>query len=187
MHLGVTSMMSSSLVKEDDKSLPNQINESAIDQRKLISYLEKVRVRDDMRRILISRVIQLRTLIEIDYAELRKQMKIMVKDKGLDESILSLVNIDDKQLTKICELVQLLDGIYIKIKSCDLDYPNLGLLSEICHSYIKFCTIIRPDLIRGFILRSQDKFGVCNGIIHLCDVYSNNTIWIEYQKGTMII
>jgi hypothetical protein len=153
----------------------------------LLSYLEKSKIKEDMRRLMSGKVMQLRTFIELDYFDYRSQIKTYIINNDLNEGNLSPRRKDDTKLERLCQLVNQLDALLIDIKSCDVEYPDLNTLKASADNYNKLILRVRPSVYFATeeqMKQSQDKISLCRSVIVVCDVYCRNQIWKEHIEGT---
>jgi hypothetical protein len=152
----------------------------------LIPYLEKSKVKEDMRRLISIKITQLRTVIEIDYFEARNLVRKLTLEKGLSEENYDIMVKDDPEVSSRCSTLKFMNHILINIKTTDCDFPNLSLMKRVCHNYLQFQQKHEPNVVfstEESMRRYQDKISSTLTLMHLCDVYQNNSVWKEFIIG----
>jgi len=152
----------------------------------LLSYLEKSKIKEDMRRLMNGRVLQLRTFIELDYFEFRSQIRTLIAAQNIAEDTLDEAMSKNMNLKIICQTVKTLDEILIGIKACDTEFPDLGLLDTTCEHYLICLGNTRPNVYYASeeqMKRYQDKVSLCKSMKFMVSVYKSNLVWKEYLEG----
>lgn len=154
----------------------------------LLSYLEKSKIKEDMRRLISAKVIQLRVNLELDYFEQRSAVRQLIGQQNIPETDLVLKRRGDKHLDQVCHMLTVLDQLLTNVKSCDNDFPNLPLLNETAGSYLNFLTKNRPSIYYSseeVMKRFQDKVSLCKSVTFTCEIYMRNVIWKEHLEGNI--
>jgi hypothetical protein len=152
----------------------------------LLSYLEKSKIKEDMRRLMNGRVLQLRTFIELDYFEFRSQIRHMLISQNIAEDTLNEHISKNMSLKIICQAVNVLDEILTSIKACDSEFPDLDLLETTCERYLICLSSTKPNVYYASeeqMKRYQDKVSLCKSMKFMVNVYKRNLVWKEYLEG----
>jgi len=152
----------------------------------LISYLEKSKVKEDMRRLISAKILQLRTYVEFDYFDHREAIRRTINQHGIPEDQIESKRGSDMPLDRECVLVNQMNKLLIDVKACDNDFPDLDLLISICKDYQQILSRTMPSLYYSNeeqIRRHQDKISLCKSVLFMCEIYKRNIIWKEHLIG----
>jgi hypothetical protein len=152
----------------------------------LLSYLEKSKIKEDMRRLLSSKITQIKTLIEMDYFEARSNLRRRIGIDMLNDKEFIEKRQRDLHLDILCSNVQIFDDLLVRIKTCDSEFPDLKSLISTCFDYCVILTKARPSIFYATeedMKKYQDKVSLCKATGHLCEVYRKNAVWKEYLEG----
>jgi hypothetical protein len=152
----------------------------------LLSYLEKSKIKEDMRRLLSSKITQIKTLIEMDYFEARSNLRRRIGIDMLGDKEFIEKRQKDLHLDILCCNVQIFDDLLVRIKTCDSEFPDLKSLISTCFDYCVILTKARPSIFYATeedMKKYQDKVSLCKATGHLCEVYRKNAVWKEYLEG----
>ena len=153
---------------------------------RLLSYLEKSKIKEDMRRLITGKIMQLRTFIELDYFDHRLKVKDIINECHISEDDLSVNRGRNMKLDIECVAVGMLHSLLINIRTCDMEFPDLALLKKTCVDYSSYLSRMEPNIYfagEEVMKRAQDKVSLCNSVIYMCSVYSKNVIWKEFLEG----
>lgn len=156
---------------------------------KLISYIEKTKMKDDMCRLIASKINQLRTYIEMDYHDKKTAIKSKVNEEKLNEENIDSFRSLKKNLDELCTSICTINDILINIRSCNTEFTDMNKLKRSSEDYLLFLMKSKPNVLFASdetIKRYQDKISLSHSIVNICNVFLNNIIWSEYLKGNFI-
>jgi len=137
----------------------------------LLSYLEKFRVKEDLRRMLSSHLSQVKAFMMLDHKDIHDKVKMTSNSKEREKSILEFTKLND---------------LLISLKSCECEYPNIELVMEVTRDYrskLKTKLDVLEEMSMHEIEVVNDKIATCNILIHTCEVLDHNIIWKEHLVG----
>jgi len=153
------------------------LNDTLRTSSDLLSYLEKFRVKEDLRRMLLTNLLQAKSLVMVDHHNLIRDIDV-VKKSGH--------SIADSTKQKYNTEFDKLNEILISYKSCECEYPNLERIKDITTAYRRHLQTQRVDpwvMSEHEINLLNEKIATCEILLHSCDVLDHNIIWKEHLVG----
>jgi hypothetical protein len=154
-----------------------------------LSYLEKSKMKEEMRKLIEFRMTSLKMFIEDDYAQFRECLRIHKSEKNINIDNYNDILESDVGFKRDIQVLEHLSKLLIDIKASDSAFPNLDLLKRTCSVYLQFLNARKPNLLfepERVIKLFQEKISICLSVMHICDVYECNSIWREHMRGRRV-